>query len=115
MKYEGRICDNCRKAVEDHYSEKGWISFDSNGFRITNQRTLEGEAVIEAYFPVLQYGSGNSSDSLDFCSAKCLLEWMFLSDKTNNKNRSLKEREEFMREMMERSGIKIIEDRKEVY
>jgi len=102
MRFEGHTCNNCNKATHDIYAEKGWIFFDKNGTHITNGRT-EGRANTEVYFTLLQF---TLNDSLDFCSLRCFLEWLFLSDDTNNKHSAMEERKKFMREMLKKSKLK---------
>jgi len=106
MKVEGRQCNHCNKYTSDVYMEKGWIFFDSYGVHVTNGREGgdSGEANVEVLFSLLQYTLGK--DSLDFCSLKCFLNWLFLSDKTNNKRSSLSERERFMKEVLKLSRMR---------
>jgi len=104
MKVRGRRCNNCDKITYDVFAEKGWILIDDSGTRITNGRNEDGVVNIEVCFTSLKYTL--THDSLDFCSLRCFLEWVFLSDDTSNKRAPLKERREFMQEMLRASRLK---------
>jgi len=103
MKLEGHECNNCGKITFDVYTEKGWIFFDEDGTHITNGK-VEGRANVEIYFTLLKFVPHNNS--LDLCSLKCFLEWLFLSDKTSNKHSPMEERKKFMQTMFKKSRLK---------
>jgi len=104
MKFKGRICNNCQKSTKDVYAEKGWIFFDERGTHVTDGR-LEGQSIVKVYFAPLKFAL--SDDSLDFCSLKCFLEWLFLSEiASNNKHSTIEERKKFMQEILEKSKLK---------
>jgi len=104
MKLEVHKCNNCGKISHDFYAEKGWIIFDDFGVHITNGRA-EGRASAERYFKLLKFV--RDSDSLDFCSLKCFLEWLFLSNTTsNNQHSTIEERKKFMQKILKNSRLK---------
>jgi len=107
MKLEVYKCDNCGKTTYDAYAEKYWIIFDNCGAHVTNGR-IEGRNNIERYFKSLKFVlDSDTNDSLDFCSLKCFLEWLFLSDNTsNNRYSTMEERKKFMQEMLKKSRLK---------
>jgi len=104
MKVEGHRCNQCNKYTLDVYAEKGWIFIDDYGIHITNGRKKDGESKIEVFFSQLKYYV--DKESLDFCSLKCFLNWLFLSDSTTNRYSSTKARKRFMKEILKLSRIK---------
>ena len=107
MKFTGHKCDFCKKSTEDVYTEKGWIFIDKLGFHVTNGRKEgdKGEARVMIFYSPLHFTLGDNS--LDFCSLKCFLDWLFLSDTTSNmKSSTLEERHKFMKEILRQSRLR---------
>ncbi|MCD6148992.1 hypothetical protein J7J18_06500 [bacterium] len=103
MIVETHKCEWCGKITLDVHAEKGWVFFDDLGTHIVKGETGEGCSSFITSFESLRYtGSG----SLDFCSLKCFLGWLLLSNRTNG-DRSLpsEKRKQLVEELLKSSGI----------
>ena len=74
MKKEGLYCDTCDRKSEDICGDEGWIRMEmgtkigSLTFSIADARDENGCAKNKTY--------KSMSEQLDFCSVRCMLEWM---------------------------------------
>jgi len=81
MKTEIRKCDNCGKSSEDLYDEIGWIEIESPKSISISGGRRNGEGA-----DVFRFISGYSSHTIDLCSLKCLIEFIYIKQGYFNNN-----------------------------
>ncbi len=81
MKKEFHECDNknCKRLSKDIYSEVVWIHISNGfGFSIHRGRNNNGTSHVKRFM------RNDPTRKLDFCSIKCMLQWMYMAEETEN-------------------------------
>lgn len=76
------VCNRCGSETKDYRNETGWIHIGNEGILIAGgDGWRAGANMAFRYTSSIKTGG---SDSLDFCSIKCFIEWLYTDEHTRN-------------------------------
>lgn len=78
------VCNRCGSETTDYKKETGWIHISSKGLLVAGDD--DWRAMTGVSFRYTSSIRTSDDDSIDFCSIKCFIEWLYTGEHTRNTN-----------------------------